>query len=184
MWSWARSEWNSRARDNRHDRKYLYSPDPEPQGDPTLRRNLELPKGVLQKNLKTFVYLGAALLVIVAALFSSSGKKTPAQQAERKANHRNRLAGQHRQQRAGVEEPDSGRTSERAAGNNGRCGNGRSGARVCDARAAGRRRGLRPDRRCRALRSGPALLASAAGRHADATHARTTAGAADRRERA
>jgi type IV secretion system protein TrbI len=49
--------------------------------DPTLRRNLELPRGVLQKNLKTFVYLGAALLVILAALFSSSGKKTPAQQA-------------------------------------------------------------------------------------------------------
>ena len=54
---------------------------PEPQAEPTLRRNLELPKGVLQKNLKTFVYLGAALLVIVAALFSSSGKKTPGQQA-------------------------------------------------------------------------------------------------------
>jgi type IV secretion system protein VirB10 len=53
----------------------------EPQPEPTLRRNLELPKGVLQKNLKTFVYLGAALLVIVAALFSSSGKKTPGQQA-------------------------------------------------------------------------------------------------------
>jgi type IV secretion system protein TrbI len=53
----------------------------EPQGNPTLRRNLELPKGVLQKNLKTFVYLGAALLVIVAALFSSSGKKTLGQQA-------------------------------------------------------------------------------------------------------
>jgi type IV secretory pathway VirB10-like protein len=53
----------------------------DPPGDPTLRRNLELPKGVLQKNLKIFVYLGAALLVIVAALFSSSGKKTPAQQA-------------------------------------------------------------------------------------------------------
>jgi hypothetical protein len=53
----------------------------EPQGGSTLRRNLGLPKGVLQKNLKTFVYLGAALLVIVAALFSSSGKKTPAQQA-------------------------------------------------------------------------------------------------------
>jgi type IV secretory pathway VirB10-like protein len=49
-----------------------------------LRRNLELPKGVLQKNLKTFVYLGAVLLVIVAALFSSSGKKTPAQQASAK----------------------------------------------------------------------------------------------------
>src|ERR1700676_710672 len=57
---------------------------PEPQGNPTLRRNLELPKGVLRKNLKTFVYLGAALLVIVAALFSSSSKKTPAQQADAK----------------------------------------------------------------------------------------------------
>lgn len=56
----------------------------DPPGDPTLRRNLELPKGVLQKNLKTFVYLGAALLVILAALFSSSGKKTPAQQASAK----------------------------------------------------------------------------------------------------
>ena len=53
----------------------------DPPGDPTLRRNLEPPKGVLQKNLKTFIYLGAALLVIVAALFSSSGRKTPAQQA-------------------------------------------------------------------------------------------------------
>jgi type IV secretion system protein VirB10 len=56
----------------------------EPQAEPTLRRNLKLPKGVLQKNLKTFVYLGAALLVIVAALFSSSGKKTPGQQANAK----------------------------------------------------------------------------------------------------
>ena len=56
----------------------------EPQAEPTLRRILEEPKGVLQKNLKTFVYLGAALLVIVAALFSSSAKKTPAQQAAAK----------------------------------------------------------------------------------------------------
>src|ERR1700688_1731364 len=55
-----------------------------PQAEPTLRRDLVLPKGVLQKNLKTLVYLGAALLVIVAALFSSSGKKTPAQQAAAK----------------------------------------------------------------------------------------------------
>jgi len=43
------------------------------QVEPTLRRYLNLPNGVLQKNLKTFVYLGAALLVIVAALFSASG---------------------------------------------------------------------------------------------------------------
>jgi type IV secretory pathway VirB10-like protein len=59
-------------------------PQPEPQAEATLRRTQEQPKGVLQKNLKTFVYLGAALLVIVAALFSSSGKKTPAQQAAAK----------------------------------------------------------------------------------------------------
>src|SRR5271156_6246338 len=62
----------------------VFTPHTEPQAEPTLRRNLELPKGVLQKNLKTFVYLGAALLVIVAALFSSSGKKTPGQQASTK----------------------------------------------------------------------------------------------------
>jgi len=56
-------------------------PHAEPQVEPTLRGLLAQPKGVLQKNLKTFIYLGAALLVIVAALFSSTGKKTPAQQA-------------------------------------------------------------------------------------------------------
>ena len=56
----------------------------EPQVEPTLRGLLAQPKGVLQKNLKTFLYLGAALLVIVAALFSSTGKKTPAQQAAAK----------------------------------------------------------------------------------------------------
>jgi type IV secretion system protein VirB10 len=56
----------------------------EPQVEPTLRGLLEQPKGVLQKNLKTFVYLGEALLVIVAALFSSTGKKTPSQQGAAK----------------------------------------------------------------------------------------------------
>jgi len=59
-------------------------PEAEQQREPTLRRILKPPKGVLQKNLKTFVYLGAALLVIVAALFSSAGKKTPAQQPDAK----------------------------------------------------------------------------------------------------
>jgi type IV secretion system protein VirB10 len=62
----------------------VFTPHTEPQAEPTLSHNLELPKGVLQKNLKTFVYLGAASLVIVAALFSSSGKKTPGQQASAK----------------------------------------------------------------------------------------------------
>jgi hypothetical protein len=67
----------------------VFTPHTEPQAEPTLHRNLDLPKGVLQKNLKTFVYLGAVLLVIVAALFSSSGKKTPRNRPARKGNHRN-----------------------------------------------------------------------------------------------
>jgi type IV secretion system protein VirB10 len=58
-----------------------FTPETQPQAEPELRLTKDQPKGVLQKNLKTFVYLGAALLVIVAAIFSSSGKKTPSQQA-------------------------------------------------------------------------------------------------------
>jgi len=41
---------------------------------PELRRNAPEPKGVLQKNLKILLYLGAAVLVILAAVFSSVGK--------------------------------------------------------------------------------------------------------------
>src|SRR5215475_944549 len=44
---------------------------------PELRRNAPEPKGVLKKNLKILVYLGVALLVILAAVFSTAGKKTP-----------------------------------------------------------------------------------------------------------
>jgi type IV secretory pathway VirB10-like protein len=47
----------------------------EPQDFPELRRNAKEPKGVLQKNLKILLYLGAALLVILAAVFSSVGRK-------------------------------------------------------------------------------------------------------------
>jgi type IV secretory pathway VirB10-like protein len=61
-----------------------FTPGTQPQAAPELRLTKDQPKGVLQKNLKTFVYLGAALLVIVAAIFSSSGKKTPSQQAAAK----------------------------------------------------------------------------------------------------
>jgi hypothetical protein len=37
------------------------------------------PRGVLHGNLKMMVYLGAALLVVVAAVFSAIGKKNPTQ---------------------------------------------------------------------------------------------------------
>ena len=61
-----------------------FTPETQSQAEPELRLTKDQPKGVLQKNLKTFVYLGAALLVIVAAIFSSSGNKTPSQQAAAK----------------------------------------------------------------------------------------------------
>jgi type IV secretory pathway VirB10-like protein len=61
-----------------------FTPQVETHAAPELRRTKDEPKGVLQKNLKMFVYLGAAILVILAAFFSSSGKKTPAQQAAAK----------------------------------------------------------------------------------------------------
>src|ERR1700691_927385 len=47
--------------------------------EPELRRQEREPKGVLRKNLKPLLYLGAALLVIVAAIFSGTGRKTTAQ---------------------------------------------------------------------------------------------------------
>jgi type IV secretion system protein VirB10 len=47
--------------------------------EPELHHQERQPKGVLQKNLKPLLYLGAALLVIVAAIFSGVGRKTPAQ---------------------------------------------------------------------------------------------------------
>src|SRR5260370_34025716 len=49
--------------------------------EPELVRNVREPKGVLRKNLKPLIYLGAALLVILAAVFSGTSKKTPSQQA-------------------------------------------------------------------------------------------------------
>jgi len=92
----------------------------EPPAEPTLRRNLGLPKGVLQKNLKTLVYLGAALLVIVGSALQFIRQEDARTTGEReRPAPATDVAGQHRQQRAGVEEPDSGRTSERAASKNG-----------------------------------------------------------------
>jgi len=44
-----------------------------------LRRSQPAPKGVLPKNLKPWLYLSAALLVIVAAVLSDTGKKSAAQ---------------------------------------------------------------------------------------------------------
>ncbi len=49
--------------------------------EPALKQRAIEPKGVLQKNMKAFVFLGASLLVIVAAVFSAGGKKSSTQAA-------------------------------------------------------------------------------------------------------
>jgi hypothetical protein len=53
---------------------------PEQHPEPELRKRVLDPRGVLQKNLKPMLYLGAAVLVILAAVFSSHGKKGTTQQ--------------------------------------------------------------------------------------------------------
>src|SRR5580704_2902424 len=55
--------------------EYAVPPEPE------LRRREHQPQGVLRKNLKPLIYLGATALVVIAALFSGSSKKTPSQSA-------------------------------------------------------------------------------------------------------
>ena len=122
--------------------------------EPELRRTKIDPKGVLQKNLKIFVYLGAALLVIAAALFSSTSKKTPAQQAAAKGqppqptlqdNTDNNVQDLKNQLKAERDKESSNSRQPRLLRMR------RSCARVCDARATGRRRSLWADWRCRAL---------------------------------
>jgi type IV secretion system protein TrbI len=56
-----------------------------PQSEPELRKRMIDPRGVLQKNLKPLLYLGAALLVILAALFSPKGNKGSSQRSASKS---------------------------------------------------------------------------------------------------
>ncbi len=51
----------------------------ETAAEPELTKRAVEPKGVLQKNLKPMLYLGAAALVIAAAVFSGTGKKAATQ---------------------------------------------------------------------------------------------------------
>jgi len=57
---------------------------PELPAEPELKKKVFEPKGVLQKNMKMLVFLGASALVIVAAIISAGGKK-PASQAAAKS---------------------------------------------------------------------------------------------------
>jgi type IV secretion system protein VirB10 len=51
---------------------------PDAHAEPELRRSINEPTGVLRKNLKPTLYLVAAGVVILAAVFSGVGKKSPA----------------------------------------------------------------------------------------------------------
>src|SRR6202167_6145954 len=70
MSSWARKRWNSRGRGSAM-----------PEQELTMKATD--PKGGLQKNMKMFVFLGACALVILAAIFSSAGKKSSTQAASK-----------------------------------------------------------------------------------------------------
>ena len=50
-------------------------PTPTPAPEPLLQNKIPMPKGVLQKNLKMLVYLGAAGVLIAASILSSRGKQ-------------------------------------------------------------------------------------------------------------
>src|SRR5215831_5172542 len=177
--SLAKSGWSLLARDSSHDRKHFSSA--HRAGIATLSRTA---KGRFAKESQDLRVLGcgvsgncgSAVQFLWQEIACTTGRY---QGATASASP----PGQHRQQRTGVEESATGRTTERAAGDYGRRCNGRSSARVCDAPTAGCSRGIRADRALRAVYSGPALPASAAGQHADATHTGATAGTVDRCER-
>src|ERR1035441_1923656 len=89
MWSWARSVWTFHARDKRSligaqrcsmeevlNNSQPSGVQPGVHVEPELRRSNSEPKGVLRKNLKPLLYLGAAALVIVAAIFSTLDRKS------------------------------------------------------------------------------------------------------------
>src|SRR5665213_1927779 len=70
MWNLARKRWTSRGKVN------PMADTVTTLRDPLLTDNTPQPKGVLQKNLKMFLYLGAVVLLILATVVSSR-KKAP-----------------------------------------------------------------------------------------------------------
>jgi hypothetical protein len=116
MSNWARSGWTSRGRDNRHGREQLHGPDQQIRNragrcaaTATAKRcAAEEPQDLRLSGRGIARDRGGALQLDRQEDAGTAGSgKGPAAAAH--------LAGQHRQQRAGVEEPASGRTTERAA---------------------------------------------------------------------
>jgi len=159
-----------------------------PQFEPELRHTTNEPKGVLQKNLKTFVYLGAALLVIVAAIFSSTGKKTPAQQAAQKGQPPQPTLQDNTDNNVqDLKKPTPGPTPEGTAASGACCCHGRRSELASATPRNGQRKRPMADRRCSTLRGWTTLRSGTtrlwSTRHwATTAQSRTAAGPADCRE--
>src|SRR5208283_4077054 len=110
MWSWARSGWNLRARDHRHDRERLHSAHRAAGGT-----NVAPQPGAAQRCLaeesQDLRLSGCGLARDCGGTLQLVWQEDAWTTGEReRATTATSLAGQHRQQRAGVEEPASGRT--------------------------------------------------------------------------
>src|SRR5260370_31276999 len=102
MWSWARSGWNSRARDHRHDRERLHSPhraasraSVATQPGTAQRRLAEEPEDLRLSGCRIAGDCGGALQLVWEKDAWTTGERERAAPATG-------LAGQHRQQRTGV----------------------------------------------------------------------------------
>ena len=123
-------------------------------GEPGLHRAEQEPKGVLQKNLKPMLYLGAAILVIVAAVFSGTGKKSSGQKAN---GHQAQQPTLQDTTDNNVQDLKSQVAAAEQKGHPARAGraiNHRSRARQCDPGPAGRGCRLRPHGAAHPVRPG------------------------------
>src|ERR1035441_1599671 len=139
MWSWAKRKWHSRGGDSRHDREHLYSEhcrtdraanraDIAPVSGAAKRCFAEKPQDARLSRGRVAGDCCGAVQFVRQEDARATGRR-------QRATTATDFAGQHRQQRAGIEEPTSGGTSERAASDSGRSCDGRSCPYVCDNRA-------------------------------------------------
>src|SRR5579863_9068965 len=76
IWNWATSAWNSRGRDDAMAEQTI-QPEQVAVAGPELHRTKAEPKGVMRKNVKVWIFLGASAVVVAAAMISTYGKKPP-----------------------------------------------------------------------------------------------------------
>ena len=130
------------------------------QTEPELKDRTSTPRGVLEKNLKTMVYVGVVLVLVLAMFVSSGKKKSTATAPTKDAAPAPTGPGQHGQQRPGVPHAARHRASATAAGR------GKSGGGIRHPGATGGGSLLRSDRPARSLcsRSGLQSVGGLRGR--------------------